>query len=152
MKQWFKPSLCTLTVSIKECNYLAFWQLRTYSSRWPSVNEHIIYYLSSSHLKVKVGFLYSANYAVMPWPAMLYNRRKWQFIWQEPMVPATQIVTIQLQVLTYNCQYPVKYVIFYNCRCIRRVTHHMLQLSPLSNVQTEVALYFVFIPVEEVSI
>ena len=30
--------------------------------------------------KVKVGFFYSATYAVMPQPASLYNHRKWQLI------------------------------------------------------------------------
>jgi len=31
-------------------------------------------------VKVKVGFLYSATYAAMPWPVALYNLRKWQLI------------------------------------------------------------------------
>jgi len=31
-------------------------------------------------IKVKVGFFYSATYAAMPWPAALYNCRKWQLI------------------------------------------------------------------------
>jgi len=70
---------CSHTLSMPVLSAVFGFLLWNSIARYSVIYEHFCNkYIHN--VKVKVGFFYSATYAAMPRPAVLYNRRKWQLI------------------------------------------------------------------------